>query len=220
MKVYLSPSSQTENSYATGKTNESAVCNKIAIAAEKALKRNDYSVKRGSTSKTVSQRIAESNSWGADLHVPIHTNAGGGDGTLVMCFTGCTNNKYVKAIYAEVAALSPGKDDGIKVRTNLAEITDTTAMCVYVECEFHDDTDLANWIITHTTEIGEAIARAICKADGKTFKTASGSSGASGSTSKKAKYYVQCGAFADKKNADALAAKLKADGYDVYVKTE
>ena len=217
MKVYLSPSSQTANSYASGKTNESAVCKKIAIAAEEALKRNDYSVKRGSTSKTVSQRIAESNSWGADLHVPIHTNAGDGDGTLVMCFTGCAGNKYVKAIYAEVAALSPGKDDGIKVRTDLAEITDTVAVCVYVECEFHDDPDLANWIINHTTEIGEAIARAICKADGKTFKTASGSTG---STSKKAKYYVQCGAFADKKNADALAVKLKADGYDVYIKTE
>lgn len=214
MKVYLSPSSQKENAYATGKTNESSVCKKIAIAAETALKRNGYSVKRGSTDKTVSQRVKESNEWGADLHVPIHTNAGGGDGTLVMCFTGCTGNKYVKAIYAEVAALSPGKDDGIKVRTNLAEITDTVALCVYVECEFHDDTDLANWIITHTTEIGEAIARAICKADGKTFKTASGS------TSKKVKYYVQCGAFADKKNADALAAKLKADGYDVYIKTE
>lgn len=217
MKVYLSPSSQTANSYASGKTNESAVCKKIAIAAETALKRNDYMVKRGSTDKAVCQRVEESNEWGADLHVPIHTNAGGGDGTLVMCYTGNANNKYVKAIYAEVAAISPGKDDGIKVRTNLAEIIGTKALCVYVECEFHDDTDLANWIITHTTELGEAIAKAICKADGKTFKTASGSNG---STSKKAKYYVQCGAFADKKNADALAAKLKAGGYDVYIKTE
>lgn len=217
MKVYLSPSSQKGNLYATGNTNESAVCKKIATAAETALKRNGYTVKRGSTDKTVSQRVKESNEWGADLHVPIHTNAGDGDGTLVMCFTSSTNNKYVKAIYAEVAALSPGKDDGIKVRTNLAEITGTKAVCVYLECEFHDNTDLARWIISHTTEIGEAIARAICKADGKTFKTASGSSG---STSKKAKYYVQCGAFADKKNADALAAKLKADGYDVYIKTE
>lgn len=217
MKVYLSPSSQKENAYATGNTNESAVCKKIATAAETALKRNGYAVKRGSTDKTVSQRIKESNDWGADLHVPIHTNAGGGDGTLAMCFTGCTNNKYVKAIYTEVAALSPGKDDGIKVRTNLAEITETKAMCVYLECEFHDNTDLAEWIISYTTKIGEAIAKAICKADGKTFKTASGSSGSSGSTSKKAKYYVLCGAFADKKNADALAAKLKADGYDVYI---
>lgn len=217
MKVYLSPSSQKENAYATGNTNESAVCKKIAIAAETALKRNDYTVKRGSTDKTVSQRVKESNEWGADLHVPIHTNAGDGDGTLVMCFTGNTGNKYVKAIYAEVAALSPGKDDGIKVRTNLVEITGTKALCVYVECEFHDNTDLAKWIIDHTTEIGEAIARAICKADGKTFKTASGSTG---STSKKAKYYVQCGAFAEKKNADALAARLKADGYDVYIKME
>lgn len=217
MKVYLSPSSQKENAYVTGNTNESAVCKKIATAAETALKRNDYMVKRGSTEKTVSQRIAESNKWGADLHVPIHTNAGGGDGTLVMCFTGNTGNKYVKAIYEEVSALSPGKDDGIKVRTNLAEITGTKALCVYVECEFHDNTDLAKWIVSHTSEIGEAIARAICKADGKKFKTASGSTG---STSKKAKYYVQCGAFADKKNADALAAKLKAGGYDVYIKTE
>lgn len=217
MKVYLSPSSQKENLYATGNTNESAVCKKIAIAAETALKRNDYTVKRGSTDKTVSQRVKESNEWGADLHVPIHTNAGDGDGTLVMCFTGNTGNKYVKAIYAEVAALSPGKDDGIKVRTNLAEITGTKATCVYVECEFHDNTGLAKWIISHTTEIGEAIARAICKADGKKFKTASGSTG---STSKKAKHYVQCGAFAEKKNADALAARLKADGYDVYIKTE
>lgn len=217
MKVYLSPSSQKENAYATGNTNESAVCKKIATAAETALKRNDYTVKRGSTDKTVSQRVKESNEWGADLHVPIHTNAGGGDGTLVMCFTGNTGNKYVKAIYAEVAALSPGKDDGIKVRTNLAEITGTKALCVYVECEFHDNTDLAKWIIDHTTEIGEAIAKAICKADGKTFITASGSTG---STSKKAKYYVQCGAFVEKKNADALAARLKADGYDVYIKAE
>lgn len=220
MKVYLSPSSQKENLYATGNTNESAVCKKIAIAAETALKRNGYTVKRGSTDKTVSQRVKESNEWGADLHVPIHTNAGDGDGTLVMCFTDNTGNKYVKAIYAEVAALSPGKDDGIKVRTNLAEITGTKALCVYVECEFHDNTDLAKWIISHTSEIGEAIARAICKADGKKFKTASGSTGSTGSTSKKVKYYVQCGAFAEKKNADALAARLKAGGYDVYIKTE
>lgn len=180
MKIYLSPSSQKDNKYKTGNTTEAAVCEKIAKAAETALKRNGYTVKRGSINSTITERIKESNDWGADVHQPIHTNAGGGDGTLVMCYTGCTGNKYVKNVYNSVAALSPGKDDGIKVRTDLAEITDTEAMCVYLECEFHDDAELAEWIIGHTTEIGEAIAKGYCNADGKTYKAASSSSSGSG----------------------------------------
>ena len=216
MKIYLSPSDQKENKYSYGNTNEAAVCEKIAKAAEKALKRNGYEVKRGSINDSYKERVAESNKWGADVHQPIHTNAGGGDGTLVMCYKGNTGNKYVKNVYSQVSALSPGKDDGIKVRSDLYEINATEALCVYLECEFHDDKDLAKWIIDHTTEIGEAIAKGYCKADGKTYKAASSGSA---STSGKVKYYVQCGAFSDKKNADALAEKLKKDGYDVFIKT-
>lgn len=217
MKIYLSPSDQKDNKYSYGNTTEAAVCDKIAKAAELALKRNGYEVKRGSIEKNYTERIKESNDWGADVHQPIHTNAGGGDGTLVMCYAGCTENKYVKNVYNSVAALSLGNDDGIRVRTDLAEITGTVAMCVYLECEFHDNTDLAKWIIDHTTEIGEAIAKGYCNADGKTYQSAS--SAGSGSAENSVKYYVQCGAFSDKKNADALAEKLKKDGYDVYIKT-
>lgn len=217
MKIYLSPSDQKDNKYSYGNTTEASVCEKIAKAAETALKRNGYEVKRGSIEKSYTERIKESNDWGADVHQSIHTNAGGGDGTLVMCYTGCTDNKYVKNVYNSVAALSPGNDDGIRVRTDLAEIIDTVAMCVYLECEFHDNTNLAKWIIDHTAEIGEAIARGYCNADGKMYKAPS--SAGSGSAGKSVKYYVQCGAFSDKKNADALAEKLKKDGYDVYIKT-
>ena len=215
MKIYLSPSDQKENKYATGNTNEAEVCDKIADAAKDALIRNGYDVKKGSINTSYEQRVAESNDWGADVHHPIHTNAGGGDGTLVMCWTGYENNKYVVSVYNEVAALSPGKDDGIKVNTSLYEINGTVATCVYLEVEFHDNTELAEWIIGHTKEIGEAIAKGYCKADGKTYKA----SNSSGSSSTAIKYYVQCGAFSDKKNADALAEKLKKDGYDVYIKT-
>lgn len=215
MKIYLSPSSQKQNAYAYGNTTEAKVCEQIAKSAEKYLKANGYSVKRGSIDSTITERIKESNEWGADVHQPIHTNAGGGDGTLVMCWKGYTGNKYVKYVYQEVSALSPGKDDGIKERTDLAEITDTTAVCVYLECEFHDNSDLAKWIVEHTDEIGKAIARGYCEADNKTFKDPSTSTG--GSTN--VKYYVQCGAFSDKKNAEALAEKLKKDGYEVFIKT-
>lgn len=43
---------------------------------------------------------------------------------------------------------------------------DTTATAVYIECEFHDRADLAAWIIEHTTELGEAIARGVCTGAG------------------------------------------------------
>ena len=38
-KIYLSPSNQNGNTYATGGTNEMAQCDKIAAAAAKALRR-------------------------------------------------------------------------------------------------------------------------------------------------------------------------------------
>ena len=43
-KIYLSPSNQNGNTYATGGTNEMAQCDKIAAAAAKALKRCGFNV--------------------------------------------------------------------------------------------------------------------------------------------------------------------------------
>lgn len=43
-KIYLSPSNQNGNIYATGGTNEMAQCDKIAAATAKALKRCGFEV--------------------------------------------------------------------------------------------------------------------------------------------------------------------------------
>lgn len=209
IKVYLSPSSQNNNACSGGDT-EAKHCRKIAQQAEKDLKRNGYSVKVATKGLDVAGRIKESNEWGADVHIPIHTNAGGGDGTLVMCYTGCTGNKYVKNIYSALAEVSPGKDDGIKVRTDLAEITGTTAMCVYTECEFHDTH--GDWIDKNTGKLGKAIAKGMCKADGKTFKSEGGNT----STDSGTLYKIQAGAFAEKENAEKLVKQLKAEGFDAF----
>lgn len=213
-KIFLSPSDQTYNAYSGVNTNESAQCVKIANAAKKYLEINGYTVKVGSVSRGYVGRVTDSNNWGADLHVPIHTNAGGGDGTLVMCYPGNTNNKYVKAIYNNVASISPGKDDGIKTNTSLYEITKTKAVCVYVECEFHDNSTLAKWIANNTDAIGKSIAKGICQADGKTFKESTSSSATNTSGSL---YRVQCGAFASKPNAESLALKLNRSGFTTYI---
>ena len=171
MKIYLSPSAQPANNYAAGDTNEQVQCNRIAEAAKTALVRCGFAVKKAPEGQGYKENVDESNAWGADLHIPIHTNAGGGAGTVVFVHGGTAKQmQYAKPIYDEVQAASPGMTDyGVRVNSGLYELGYTTATAVYVECEFHDRADLAGWIIEHTTELGEAIARGVCKGAGVTY---------------------------------------------------
>ena len=210
-KVYLSPSSQWANKYAYGSYTEAEICGKIAEATRVALVRNGYDVRVGSNRATYQQRVKESNEWGADVHIPLHTNAGGGDGTLVFCYKLSVDNPYVKCVYEELSKLTPTKDDGIKVGNNLYEITNTKCVCVYVECEFHDNVNLAKWIVENVTTIGETIAKGICKADGKEYKREE-------VKNKEVRYTVQCGAFSEYENAKNLAQQLKNAGFDCFIK--
>lgn len=177
MKIYLSPSAQPANSYAAGNTNEQVQCNRIAEAAKTALVRCGFAVKKAPEGQGYKENVDESNAWGADLHIPIHTNAGGGAGTVVFVHGGTAKQmQYAKPIYDEVQATSPGTTDyGVRVNSGLYELGYTTATAVYVECEFHDRADLAAWIIEHTTELGEAIARGVCIGAGVTYIAPSGS---------------------------------------------
>lgn len=171
-RIYLSPSNQYANTYSYGNTTEMEQCNKIAVAAETALKRCGFTVKRAPKGQNMYTSINESNNFKADVHVCIHTNAGGGKGTDVFVYsTAEANMKYARPVYNELVKLT-GVGRGIKTN-DLAEINQTNAKCVYCECEFHDNSERAKWIINNTTKIGEAIAKGICKAFGVTYKTAS-----------------------------------------------
>ncbi|MFR5889352.1 MAG: N-acetylmuramoyl-L-alanine amidase [Oscillospiraceae bacterium] len=168
MKIYLSPSAQPANNYAAGDTNEQVQCNRIAEAAKTALERCGFTVRKAPEGQEYKDNVSESNAWGAELHIPIHTNAGGGAGTVVFVHGGTAKQmQYAQPIYDEVQAISPGTTNyGVRVNSGLYELKYTTATAVYVECEFHDRADLATWIIGHTAELGEAIARGICKGAG------------------------------------------------------
>ena len=168
MKIYLSPSAQPANNYAAGDTNEQVQCNRIAEAAKTALERCGFTVRKAPEGQEYKDNVSESNAWGAELHIPIHTNAGGGAGTVVFVHGGTAMQmQYAQPIYDEVQAISPGTTNyGVRVNSGLYELKYTTATAVYVECEFHDRADLAAWIIEHTAELGEAIARGVCKGAG------------------------------------------------------
>lgn len=216
IKVYLSPSNQSENQYAYGNTTEMIQCNKIAESAEKYLKASGFEIKRAKTGQGINASINESNNWGANVHVCIHTNAGGGSGCEVYVYKKDSENlKYATPVYNAISALTTSSDRGIKT-ANFAEIKGTNAVCVYCECEFHDNSVLAKWIVNNTDAIGKAIASGLCKAVGKSLVTESKPSTGNSSTvntNQETLYRVQTGAFKNKSYADAAYAKVKAAGF-------
>ena len=173
-KVYLSPSNQTDNLYAYGNTTEAVQCGKIADACRAALERSGVTVKVGHM-PSMQDKCKESNAFGADLHVPIHTNAFNGtvSGTRMFCFNSSGEGmKACKAIFARLAPVTPGTSENIRVDASLYEVRVPSAPTAYIECEFHDNATTAKWIVEHTVDIGEAIARGICDYLRKRFKPA------------------------------------------------
>ena len=165
-KIYLSPSNQSGNTYAYGNTNECDQCNRIADAAKEALERCGFTVKKAPKGQDMSKSIAESNAWGADLHLPIHTNAGGGSGTMCMVYTKAGENmQYATPIYKSVQAVTPGRTEyGIRAYPELAELNGTNCIAVYTEVDFHDNKTIAKWIIENVKMVGEAFAKGVCTA--------------------------------------------------------
>ena len=215
-KVYLSPSNQTDNCYAYGNTNEAVQCGKIADSCRIALERSGVTVQVGHM-PSMQDKCKESNAFGADLHVPIHTNAFNGTvtGTRMFCFNSSGEGmKACKAIFNRLAPVTPGTSENIRVDASLYEVRVPSAPTAYIECEFHDNATTAKWIVEHTVDIGEAIARGICDYFGVTYKEKEQPKPAA--TDKL--YRVQVGAFAVRANAERMLAKLKAAGFEGYIR--
>lgn len=211
MKVYLSPSDQTRNMYAgMSGVSEADICRKIANACQKALERCGIEVCNNQT-YNMANRVKQSNRWSADIHVCIHTNAYNGKvgGTRVYTYSNKTAAlPYAKAIYSGLSAISPGKSDNMTTYPTLYELRMTKAKAVYCECEFHDVTEYAKWIVNNVDSIGETICKGICSASGIKYIEPS--------TSNKL-YTVQVGAFSVYANAEAMSKKLKAAGFENFV---
>lgn len=162
-KLYFSPSSQPENRYAYGNTNEQEQCNKIALKCAEIAKRCGFQAKTN-TNSDMYGRTKESNDWGADLHMPIHTNAANRkvQGTRLFSFDAKgTGYKVCQEIMKTLSPITPGRSDSITVQ-RFYEITNANAPTAYIEVAFHDNVEEAKWIIGHTKEIAEAIVKGIC----------------------------------------------------------
>lgn len=163
-KIFLSPSDQTRNTYASGNTSEDVQCGKIGIATKAALERCGFEVMLMQYA-TMAEKCAASDAFGAELHVPIHSNGFDGKVTGTRIFyhsDGGSGQKAAKAILAQLGPVTPGAPDMVQAYPSLFEIRVPKAPTAYIEADFHDVASVADWIIDHTQEIGEAICAGIC----------------------------------------------------------
>lgn len=219
-KIYISPSNQVGNVYATGKTNEKEQCHKIAKYCVSYLKKKGFSVKC-TYNDDMYERVRESNSFGADLHVAIHTNATakhnvtGGTQILLYNLSG-ERKKVGQAVFDRLAPITPGKSaERLIEKPDFYEINSAKGITVYCECEFHDTKEGSDFIRKNTKKIGEAIAKGICDyynvGDGQDLPAEKENNA---SSEDETLYSVQVGAFKNKKNAESYVKKLKKSGIE------
>jgi len=210
-KIYVSPSDQVRNLYAYGDTNEAVVCREIAGKLCVALERCGFETKTDYSdgSDAMYARCRQSDDWGADLHICIHTNAFNGQVTGTRIFSyNYTGESYkaCKCVFDALAPVTPGTSENITANSSLYEIRVPNAVSVYVEVDFHDVPKMAKWLIENTDAVAEAICKGVCDYYGASYKEPQSTL-----------YRVQVGAFRVYENATAYVEKLKKDGYDAFI---
>ena len=216
-KIYISPSNQEANLYATGGTNEKEQCHKIVRACYNYLKTKGFNVKC-TYNDNMYERVSESNAFGADIHLAIHTNATvnhnvtGGTQILLYSLTG-ERKKVGEAVLNRLAPITPGKSaEKLIEKPSFYEVNSAKGITVYCECEFHDTKEGSEFIIKNTKIIGEAIAKGICD-----YYVISVEDNTKTDENKKTLYTVQVGAFSNKNNAEKYVEQLKKAGFDAII---
>ncbi len=172
--VYLSPSTQEKNIGYGAYGIEEKRMNEVADVVEIVLKQHGVIVYRNKPEWSLLRVVKDSNSKKPDLHFAIHSNAGGGRGCEVFAYApGGEGERAARAVYSELAPLTPTSDRGVKFNPGLYELRKTTAPAVLVEVAFHDNREDAKWIIDNIEAIGAALAKGILKYFNITYKEVS-----------------------------------------------
>jgi N-acetylmuramoyl-L-alanine amidase len=127
-----------------------------ALSAADALRQRGYAVRLGRADPD--ENTIRSNSWGANLHIAMHSNASTSDGTTCSGTRSGTQVYWSSSAGLDLAhklknALGPSSpgDDSV-IHGGFYELTKTHATAAYVEAAFHDRyedtiwlTDYASW---------------------------------------------------------------------------
>ncbi|NDI35776.1 N-acetylmuramoyl-L-alanine amidase [Chengkuizengella sediminis] len=164
VKVYLSPANHSPDKFGCDNFSESDNASDNAHEAAKDLQAMGYSVRVGSGGYEANS--SSSNSWGADYHIPIHSNATSFDcegsnssrgGTWIMYDEGDSiSYDLASKIETVMDGKSPGTNDKVLTDSaasgfNYYEFSGTYAIDAYIETAFHTYGPDKDWMLNHST---------------------------------------------------------------------
>lgn len=176
LKVYISPSNQSKNYGAKEAlyTNERDEMNDLSNYIIERLISHGVKVKRNNSSGNINLWLKESNYYGANLHIAIHSNASvnhsvNGIETWIHSETSDTYS-LANIIQNDLMSIYPYKEDektnrGVKYALGaLGEVNDNyLPFGILVEVAHHDYYEDALWIMQNKKLIGYNIADSILK---------------------------------------------------------
>lgn len=134
-KVYLNPSDQSGNPIAGGGV-ESTYALINANNTKSILTAAGFTIV---VDQDFTNAPANANSWGADTFVSIHSNAGGGHGTVTLYYPNSTPGQTMaKNITDALVAKLNYSNRGVSARSDLHVLNDTSMTAVLTEVVFHD----------------------------------------------------------------------------------
>lgn len=141
------------------------------------LKFNGFNPIVASAGKTMAQRCAEADKLGADLYIPIHTNAAGNASTRYLMFMfnsdSATNRSLYNIVKKHMEAVYPAPVKTVyDIRHDLFECKTPYARTLYCELGFHTNSTDVNEFIHKPAMVGKALAKAVCEWYGVPFKDA------------------------------------------------
>lgn len=168
-KIYLSPSNQYAN---IGKgdygTEKDRMVELALLIKDKLVKK--FEVKLANFDSNLSSRATESNNWGSDIYIALHSNAGGGKGCEIYAYsTQSKGNILAQKVYNQIANITPSSDRGIKYN-ELYETRVPIAPSILIEAIFHDSIDDVNWYLANIDNMATAIAKGIYEYFGITYE--------------------------------------------------
>lgn len=176
--IFLSPSTQENNLYVTGNSEEYWM-NRLADAMEPYLVASGIQFSRNAPTGSASQSIRQSNMGNYDLHLALHSNGapeslyGQVRGSDVYYYPSSVEGKRAANLVAD--ALKTIYPDPNKVRalgtTAIGEIRQTKAPSVFLELAYHDNEEDANWIISNLDLIARTLVLALTEYFGIPFRT-------------------------------------------------
>lgn len=167
--VFLSPSTQDWNPYINGGTEEQYM-NIIADKMEPYLRSSGISYVRNNPRRGAAGAISDSNAGRYDVHLAIHSNAGGGDfagklrgidiyyspySDLSRDLATITANNF-ETIYPDPAKVNT------RPTTTLGEVSRTRAVAILAEIGYHDNYADASWIKSNLDRIAVVLVQSLC----------------------------------------------------------